>query len=45
MMNGHWINYDEIGRIWFEGDYRDDQKSGRWITYYSDGNILSEEDY
>ena len=37
--------YYENGQIWYEGNYKDGKREGKWTEYYENGQIEWEENY
>ena len=44
-INGEVKEYDDDGKLRFEGEYKNGIRNGKGIEYYSDGNKLFEGEY
>lgn len=45
MKHGSYHEYDSLGNVIIKGRYKNDQKSGVWKYYSSDGDLLKKEKY
>ncbi len=45
VMQGEWKFYRETGQLWQIGNFRDNQKNGKWIRYDKLGNLEYEETF
>jgi antitoxin component YwqK of YwqJK toxin-antitoxin module len=45
VMQGEWKFYRETGQLWQVGNFKDNQKHGKWIRYDRQGNLEYEETF
>lgn len=43
--NGHSVTFFPNGKIRYVGEYKEDEKVGRWTFYDEEGNVVQEENY
>jgi len=43
VMQGEWIFYRETGQLWQVGNFRDNQKHGKWLRYDKNDQLEYEE--
>lgn len=44
-MQGEWKFYRETGQLWQIGNFKDNQKHGKWVRFDKKGNLEYEETY
>ena len=44
-MEGEWIFYRQMGALWQVGNFKENQKHGRWIRYSRDNQIEYDEEF
>ena len=42
---GLWTTYYKNGQVWTIGDYKNNERSGKWIFYSEDGAVFEEKEY
>lgn len=45
LMQGEWKFYRESGALWQIGNFKDNQKHGKWVRYDKQGNLEYEENF
>lgn len=45
LMQGEWKFFRESGQLWQVGNFKDNQKHGKWIRYDKEGNLEYEETF
>lgn len=45
MMQGEWTFYRETGQLWQVGNFKDNQKHGKWIRYDKQENLEYEKTF
>ena len=45
LIQGEWKFYRETGQLWQVGNFKDNQKHGKWIRYDRSGNLEYEESF
>ncbi len=45
VMQGEWKFYRETGQLWQIGNFRDNQKNGKWLRYDKQGKLEYDETF